>query len=85
MSTKCRFSFESVIYQEEKRCLRGFPDFSLWYGPYAKKENAAVNFVIVETKKEQSSRGIPQALACMGKCLPLICSIFVALELTTYI
>lgn len=75
ISTKCRFSFEPVIYKEEKRCLRGFPDFSLWYGPYAEKENAAVNFVIIETKKEQSSRGIPQALAYMGKFFPLIFSI----------
>lgn len=67
ISPRCRFSFEPVIYKGEKRCLRGLPSFSLWYGPYVGKEDAAANFVVVETKKDQSSGGIPQAIAYMCK------------------
>ncbi|KXG52773.1 uncharacterized protein PGRI_080290 [Penicillium griseofulvum] len=67
ISPRCRFSFEPVIYKGEKRCLQGLPSFSLWYGPYAEKEYAAANFVVVETNKDQSSGGIPQAIAYMCK------------------
>jgi hypothetical protein len=67
ISSKCRFSFEPVVYKGERRCLQGFPDYSLWYGPSARKENVAVNSIIVETQKGQSAGGVPQAIAYMGK------------------
>jgi hypothetical protein len=47
--------------------LQGLPEYSLWYSHYGEKGNAAVNFIIVETKKGESSYGVPQALAYMGE------------------
>lgn len=48
-----------------KWSLRGFPTFSLWYGPKV-REDLAVNSIIVETRRGQSAAGVPQCLAYMG-------------------
>ncbi|KAJ5889038.1 hypothetical protein N7495_009079 [Penicillium taxi] len=65
-SSKCRFFFTPIIYKGKEHCLEGIPDFSLWYSYYSRKENASVNFVIVEKELGQSSLGIPQVLAFIG-------------------
>ncbi|KAJ6125719.1 hypothetical protein N7523_003339 [Penicillium sp. IBT 18751x] len=66
LSTGYRFLFEPVIYKEEMYRLQGVPVFSLWYTESSRSDNAAMNFVVVETKKGESSHGVPQALAYMG-------------------
>jgi hypothetical protein len=67
LSSGYLFSFEPVIYNEQMYRLQGLPEWSVWYSHYGEKGNAAVNFVIVETKKGESSYGVPQALAYMGE------------------
>ncbi|KAJ5666448.1 uncharacterized protein N7477_008896 [Penicillium maclennaniae] len=67
LSTGYRFLFEPVVYKKGMYRLQGVPVFSLWYIESSGSDNAAVNFVIVETKKGESSHGVPQALAYMGE------------------
>ncbi|KGO77840.1 hypothetical protein PITC_060210 [Penicillium italicum] len=66
ISPKCRFSFEPAIYKGKKHCLRGFPDWSLWYSPFEMKTDVAVNFVIVEAETKQVAHSTAQTLAYMG-------------------
>lgn len=71
VSSGYRFFFEPTIYKEEFYRLHGVPLFSLWYSGHVETDNPAVNFIIVETPKGESSDGIPQALAYAGIRLSL--------------
>lgn len=50
------------------RCLRGCPDYTIWYHADAEKKDLAVNFVILQRKEGRSLRYMPQTLAYIGKC-----------------
>lgn len=67
VSGKWGFFFEPIIYNGGMRCLRGCPDYLIWYHPEAEKEDLAINFVIMQRKEGQSLRYVPQTLAYMGK------------------
>lgn len=62
---KTQFLFEPFVLAGMKCSLRGFPSFSLWYGP-RDGEDLAVNSIIVETRRGKSSTGVAQCLAYMG-------------------
>lgn len=59
------FSSKSFLFRGVQRSLRGFPSFSLWYGP-KKREGLDVNWIIVETRIGESAAGVPQCLAFMS-------------------
>jgi hypothetical protein len=67
ISGKCRLSLQPIAYEGEMCHLKGSPDLSLWYQPYAGEEGLDISFIIMDTKKGQSYFGVPQALVYMGQ------------------
>ncbi|KAJ5999450.1 hypothetical protein N7451_007260 [Penicillium sp. IBT 35674x] len=66
VSGKWSFFFEPIIYNGEMRCLRGCPDYLIWYHPDAETEDLAINLVILQPKEGHSLRCVPQTLAYMA-------------------
>ncbi|KAJ5950961.1 uncharacterized protein N7479_009374 [Penicillium vulpinum] len=65
ITSQSRFTFWPFVFQGVKCSLRGFPGYSLWYGPDPRVD-MAVNLIIVETMQGLSAAGIPECLAYMG-------------------
>lgn len=70
ISGKRRFSFQPVIYDGDEWCLRGSPDYSIWYNAETREDGPGVSALIREMREGRASRGVPQTLALMGVSVP---------------